>query len=1127
MPGYRGKAPPCGASGPLKRRTLPVPAPTAAEVSVSEMGLSARAQALPPLLSWLAGVILLVTLEACGGAASDATVKFLRAPLPFSASSSATFGFEVLEGRNGSFCTKCGINCKLDNYSSSSCESRVVTYTGLHDGSHTFEVCIDESQGVRCASYNWTIDTVSPTAYVSAASSFTNASNVSVHVTFSEPCPGGGGFRCSVDDCNLLVYGAARVLPSTLKVLQPDMEFSLVVSISTDVLYGRLVLVMDKGFCTDTTGNRFTRTSNSSILLHFDRRNVFMNLTTGIPEKLLQLDGKIRTVEATNDDKNLRIYLSFSEPVLNSSEEILGVLHASSGLLSPTNRNSLGNRRFGYVVHNITSMAIVTVTCQSSSIISRQGTPVSPSDPVTFLYDSLRPSVRLSTTSNMRTRKHNMPILIKFVKPVFDFNSSSILVYGGHMQSFHEISKSIYTIEVHADDGIISVEVPENSTGDAAGNKNLASNRLQVRHYSVPIISSLVSIITTVTYAATSIAAAVLTVSTASLLSSGAFSRPAANFISEPSRNLLRIAFHIQVFALSRWLAVTMPIEYYEFARGIEWSIPYICLPWETGDTNSFVEESSVPNSTYSRPLERSKLGTYKHSFLTKGTLEVDDSLFGIPLTPMEYRLFLENQNMKPMAEFIRDPHNSNGWTYFGRNMFWLAVFGGGLILLHAAILWTLKFKRKNSEKQTEFGALVFPRFEIFLIFLALPCMCQASAAIIRGKTTGGVIVGIVLLGISASLVISLLLFLSLGITMGKLLQYKEVHQEGQKFHWYQEIVRVTLGPGKRGQWTWKDQPNSIYLTTLGSLFEDLRGPPKYMLLQIAGGGSQGKRDDRIIASEDETEDAEAPFIQKLFGILRIYYTFLECIKRVSLGIVAGLYSSERSSRIPSLIILSITSFQLLFLVLKKPFIKKKVQFVEIISVASEVGIFGACLILQERDFSDAGEKRVGFFMLAVFVFGFTAQMINEWYSLYRQVLRLGPTKNSFSSGLKIALGGLLLIVLPARLLRDWNEQSDDRAEGDAGLTVSPNTQIPRSVESSERSWLRQLRELAKASFSREDAGAPTDPSSSTYQTSGFWTGKRSGSSSVASSGDFKARVDSKAKAKGLYKDLENIFSSR
>jgi len=47
--------------------------------------------------------------------------------------------------------------------------------------------------------------------------------------------------------------------------------------------------------------------------------------------------------------------------------------------------------------------------------------------------------------------------------------------------SFHEISSSRYIAEVKADDDVVSVSVPQNATGDVAGNKNLASNILQVR----------------------------------------------------------------------------------------------------------------------------------------------------------------------------------------------------------------------------------------------------------------------------------------------------------------------------------------------------------------------------------------------------------------------------------------------------------------------------------------------------------------------------------------------------------------------------------------------------------------------------------------------------------------------
>lgn len=45
--------------------------------------------------------------------------------------------------------------------------------------------------------------------------------------------------------------------------------------------------------------------------------------------------------------------------------------------------------------------------------------------------------------------------------------------------------------------------------------------------------------------------------------------------------------------------------------------------------------------------------------------------------------------------------------------------------------------------------------------------------------------------------------------------------------------------------------------------------------------GSTPKQGDRIIASEDETVDTEAPFIQKVFGIMRIYYALVESVKMV------------------------------------------------------------------------------------------------------------------------------------------------------------------------------------------------------------------------------------------------------
>ncbi|CAK9156552.1 unnamed protein product [Ilex paraguariensis] len=578
---------------------------------------------------------MVLSLKAhCDG--SEVAVRFLKTPLAFSILKSVAFAFDVLVGANANTCTNCINNCKLDDYAASNCAAGEVSYIGLQDGNHTFEVCTRGSGGVGCASYNWTVDTVPPTAYVTAATSFTNASNIPVNILFTEPCHGGGGFRCtSVNDCNLLVYGAGQVEPNTLNVTQPNLKFSIIVSLSSSTQYGRVLLVMDKNFCTDSAGNKFTRTVNSSFLVHFDRRSVFVNLRTHIPEMLLQLNSETRTVLATNEHKKLKVYLYFTKPVLNSSAEILNALNTSQGSLLPTTGNNLGNRRFGFKVDNISSMAIVTVSLDSKLVISQQGTPVSPITPVTFLYDPRRPAVSLSTTSKMRTRETSISVLIKFVKPVFGFNSSHITISGGHLQSFHEMSRSIYAVDIQADDDIIFVSVPENITADVAGNRNLASNIMQVRHYTVPVISLVLSIFATTAFAVTSLAAGLLTISTASLQSIGVISTPSSSLTSDSARNLFRIACHIQVYALSRWLAVALPVEYYEFARGLQWSIPYFNLPWEMGNVQPAMVGSSSPTNPHSYSSKIHDSGILK-------SLDMAASIYGLPLTAVEYRSFFE-----------------------------------------------------------------------------------------------------------------------------------------------------------------------------------------------------------------------------------------------------------------------------------------------------------------------------------------------------------------------------------------------------------------------------------------------------------------------------------------------------
>ncbi|KAI3765845.1 hypothetical protein L2E82_15891 [Cichorium intybus] len=1062
-------------------------------------------------------IVGLLSME-CDCDGSQISVKLLKTPQPISNLDSPTFTFQV--GNVNSSCTSCTSSCKLDDLPPSNCSSGKASYTKLQDGNHTFEVCHNNgSHHLRCASYNWTIDTIPPTASVAAATSFTSAWNVTVYVSFSEPCGGGGGgFRClSANDCSLLVYGAGEVIPRTLKTIKPNLTYSILVNLSPIVEYGRVVLVTDKGFCTDAAGNQFTRTANSSFFLHFDRRNVYVDMRTHIPEQLLQLDNSVRSVQATNKHKNLKLYLYFTEPILNTSTEVMKSLQISQGsLVSETSNNdSLGNRRFGFQVVDISDIAIVTASLDSGLVLSRQGTPVSPIAPVTFLFDSQRPNVRLSTTSHMRTRQEHIPVTIKFMKPVFSFNSSHLSISGGTMQGFRELSKSVYSFEIQPTKDMVMVQVPENVTTDVAGNKNLASNVLQLLHYSVPTASMALSFSATAAFVLTAVVATLLTVCTASLQNYGAFATPSPLLTSSPARILFRIVCHIQIFALSGWLAVPLPIEYSEFVKGLRWSIPYFRLPWET----EYVQPV-WPMNPHSYTSETYNSGT-QITQLKATNQDKPDSVYGLPLTAMEYKSFFESQNVVPEAEYISDLNDSHGWRDFNRSMFWLAIITGGLIILHISFLLILKL-RKKKEKGNNYISIIFPRFEIFLVILAIPCVSAASAALLKGGSASGIAVGVLLLGAVFFLILALFMFLSIGISFGKLLQYKEVHREGQKMHWYQALVKVTLGPGKRGQWTWINTANSKWLSILGPLFEDLRGPPKYMLSQIGGLDYHTTRGS-IIASDDENEDAEAPFVQKVFGILRIYYIFLESIKRVILGILVGTFSRGGYSETPTITLICVTSFQLFFMVLKKPFIKKKVQLVEIISISSQLAIFAICLVLLRKNFSTHEQTKIGIAMLCLFLFAFVAQILNEWNALICQVKQLDPDNKSICLGLKIASWGILLLFVPIKLMKNIESQFPLKGQRSEDPTAAAVVSVGRFRSSStpDRPWMKQLRDLAKSSFSRDGSGTPTDPSSSRPKWSGFWSGKRSGSSSQATS------MDSKSKPKGMYKDFEAIFGSK
>ena len=81
-----------------------------------------------------------------------------------------------------------------------------------------------------------------------------------------------------------------------------------------------------------------------------DRRPVLVDLWTSVPSYELVINGVPRTVLATNKMEDITIFLDFSIPIINSTEQILHALHVNSGNLIPIHGKTRGNRRFVFEV---------------------------------------------------------------------------------------------------------------------------------------------------------------------------------------------------------------------------------------------------------------------------------------------------------------------------------------------------------------------------------------------------------------------------------------------------------------------------------------------------------------------------------------------------------------------------------------------------------------------------------------------------------------------------------------------------------------------------------------------------------------------------------------------------------
>ncbi|KAK1270816.1 hypothetical protein QJS04_geneDACA012623 [Acorus gramineus] len=986
-------------------------------------------------------------------------LRFDRAPAARTRSSTAVFRYSVVDMRGNSLCRSggCSIQCELDGQPVELCSTSFSISKNLTaNQEHNFLLNVLTPNGEsNSSSYKWFIDTIPPTASISANPSFKNAKNITIDVMFSEACPGRGGFKCvNGSGCDVLITGPGTIDVSMLQIIEPGIKYRLSLIPSADAIYGRIVIRLADKFCTDDAGNLFRRTTDSVLTLHFDKRPLRTNLWCLIPSYELEIGGTPRTVLATNKVKDLQFFVDFSGPMLNSTKDIQRILVSSAGHFVPIKGGSRGKLRFVYQLRNVKGTRIITVEPQSASLIGQSGAVVTLHTHIVFLY--------------------------------------------------------------------VTVIVPEGKAIDIAGNLNSASNQLEVRPNSVPAISIALHSFVTAGLLATSLASTILTLSSVNLAAMGAITTGLNSvLVSDPSRNLLGMTGHLQVFVMSDWISVNLPKEYSETMKGLRWLIPRGKLPWKAKGTSNSAQNSSTnhPLVKYGNSKQEPGLkGNREHyiniynSSLSELIIGVKDTPLGPPLSSEEYFTYFLRGEPLSAANVVKSMENYTGWQDFEMNMVWLGIAGIPLLVMHFLILLILRWRMGTS---TVAGTLTFPRFELYLLILMLPCIGQSSAFVIKGGTTGGIIVGLLLLAIPAALLLSILLFFTVSIFMGGFFQYKEIMLSHADVPWHDKLWFFFVGRPTIGKWFLIEGVPPSFIKRFGILFKDRKGPPIFVSIdhndpnnvsKWTKSGESGIGRMRALNSDDGHEDSDTPLIEKLLGCIRSMYLSIDLIRRVGLGIISSAYPSPNGQN-RCVLAFGVTLAQFLYLFIFKPYIRRGVQLVETMSLLCELGVFGISLYIDRLNTSN-DETSLGIAMLVLLFISFISQLVNEWYALIRFLLRLPQsTEPCLKHGLKWVARGLVLPLLPRKHwpmqpetglapvvpmspLTATEVQSRDTGSRRMSATVVPvsspqanegspmqarparltrsitRKEVAMHVKSESKNDMKKLREMAKASFS-------------------------------------------------------------
>lgn len=224
-------------------------------------------------------------------------------------------------------------------------------------------------------------------------------------------------------------------------------------------------------------------------------KDIAGNLNTASAPFSGKYDITAPTITITTDQENptanriFDIIIAFSEPVINFSKSQIELSNAN--VITETELDD--NKKWKIQIEAAGRNIEISVPENSVTDISGNGNQAS--NTLALIYDSEKPTVTISSTSESPTNQNQLIFDIEFSSEVTGFNQEAIGIENAEIDVFEPIeeNKKWQITVIPTNNGTINVFIPEGAAEDIAGNANIASEIFNIIYDNTPPVLTISS----------------------------------------------------------------------------------------------------------------------------------------------------------------------------------------------------------------------------------------------------------------------------------------------------------------------------------------------------------------------------------------------------------------------------------------------------------------------------------------------------------------------------------------------------------------------------------------------------------------------------------------------------------